>query len=300
MLRSGIVRSLAGPCLFFTILSAAVVAYHDVQRFYFPRLPPPPYLTLAPFTLTSFALSLLLVFRTNSSYSRWWEARAQWGKVVNRSRDIVRMSLAYMDPDMAAVTVKWTKVFPIALKCHLRDDPTLKPKLARAGLTPRELDAVLAAKHHPNFILQVLASCLARAKLDPMIRVHMESNLTCLEDMMGGMERILKTPVPLFCTHHISRFITSWLFFLPFGLWASLGWGTVPATFILAFFLLGIDEIGVQIEEPYSILPLETIAAGIADNIDELVASNSVAQELAAATADAGLAGVTAPRDSEE
>lgn len=154
MLRSGIVRSLAGPCLFFTILSAAVVAYHDVQRFYFPRLPPPPYLTLAPFTLTSFALSLLLVFRTNSSYSRWWEARAQWGKVVNRSRDIVRMSLAYMDPDMAAVTVKWTKVFPIALKCHLRDDPTLKPKLARAGLTPRELDAVLAAKHHPNFILQ--------------------------------------------------------------------------------------------------------------------------------------------------
>lgn len=55
-----------------------------------------------------------------------------------------------------------------------------------------------------------------------------------------------------------------------------------------------------QIEEPYSILPLETIAAGIADNIDELVASNSVAQELAAATADAGLAGVTAPRDSEE
>lgn len=46
--------------------------------------------TNVPFNLTSFALSLLLVFRTNSSYSRWAEARSIWGGVTNRSRDILR------------------------------------------------------------------------------------------------------------------------------------------------------------------------------------------------------------------
>ena len=52
-----------------------------------------PHVTLAlgqGFNLTAFALSLLLVFRTNSSYDRWWEARKLWGGVVNRCRDIVR------------------------------------------------------------------------------------------------------------------------------------------------------------------------------------------------------------------
>jgi len=44
----------------------------------------------APFSLTSFALSLLLVFRTNTSYARWQEARSIWGGVTNRSRDIFR------------------------------------------------------------------------------------------------------------------------------------------------------------------------------------------------------------------
>lgn len=43
-----------------------------------------------PFNLTSFALSLLLVFRTNASYARWLDARKAWAGIVDRSRDIVR------------------------------------------------------------------------------------------------------------------------------------------------------------------------------------------------------------------
>ena len=42
------------------------------------------------FNQTSFALSLLLVFRTNSSYSRWEEARKAWGQLANRARDFAR------------------------------------------------------------------------------------------------------------------------------------------------------------------------------------------------------------------
>jgi hypothetical protein len=55
---------------------------------------------------------------------------------------------------------------------------------------------------------------------------------------------------------HTSRFLIIWLAFLPLALYPTWDWATVPVTTIIAFLLLGIDEIGVQIEEPFAILPL--------------------------------------------
>ena len=55
---------------------------------------------------------------------------------------------------------------------------------------------------------------------------------------------------------HTSRFLVMWLAFLPFSLWDACHWVTIPASGIIAFLLLGIEEIGVQIEEPFGILPL--------------------------------------------
>ena len=64
-----------------------------------------------------------------------------------------------------------------------------------------------------------------------------------------------------------SRFLTAFVIVLPFGLYPVLGnswnhWATVPASDFIAFFLLGIEEIGIQIEEPFSILPLEAMCDG--------------------------------------
>merc|ERR1719258_727591 len=51
---------------------------------------------------------------------------------------------------------------------------------------------------------------------------------------------------------------------MPFALWPAMSgswnhWLTIPATAILAIFFFGIEELGIQIEEPFGILPLESL-----------------------------------------
>ena len=58
------------------------------------------------------------------------------------------------------------------------------------------------------------------------------------------------------CAGHTSRFLIIWLSFLPLALYPAWGWSTVPVTTMIAFLLLGIEEISVRLEEPFAILPL--------------------------------------------
>ncbi|GAB4823046.1 hypothetical protein N2152v2_010092 [Parachlorella kessleri] len=232
------------------------------------------------FGLTSFALSLLLVFRTNASYERWDGARKMWGLVLNRSRDVVRQGLAWIPAERAGLRdmlCRWVPAFSKALMCHLRKGEDLSKEL-EGILLPHEVKAVLQASHRPNYILQVLAQIVRAACLPTAITMAMEQNLTNFEDCLGGCERILRTPVPVAYARHTSRFMMMWLTALPFTLVASLGWGAVPACGVIAYLLLGIKEITVSIEEPFSILPLETISGTVVTNVRELQAMHSTAQ----------------------
>ena len=98
MLKSRTVRALLAPLTWLIFIATLVCLNHKLVED--GDLPRSAHIGgedsyLAPMTLTSFALSLLLVFRTNSSYGRFDEARKMWGLMLNRSRDIVRMALAY-------------------------------------------------------------------------------------------------------------------------------------------------------------------------------------------------------------
>lgn len=85
---------------------------------------------------------------------------------------------------------------------------------------------------------------------------------TIFEDNLGSSERLLTSPVPLFYTRHTARFLTVWLLLLPFGLWDSFSgtWnhaGMIPATAAISVFLFGIEELATQLEEPFTILPMQ-------------------------------------------
>ena len=78
-------------------------------------------------TLTGTALFFLMVFRTNSSYSRWWEGRIKWGGTINRTRDLARQAVLYIDhEDLVERIVKYTIAFPYCMKNHLRFEHHLK------------------------------------------------------------------------------------------------------------------------------------------------------------------------------
>ncbi|KAI7839791.1 hypothetical protein COHA_006590 [Chlorella ohadii] len=294
MFSSSVIQGLAAPLAYVVAVSIGVAAYYTAAaKGAVPLYPALKVMASAPFSLTSFALSLLLVFRTNSSYGRWDEARKMWGQVVNRSRDIARQALAYIPAAQAHlqdVICRWTIAYTRALMCHLRQGEDLEAELA-GTLTPAELSALMAAKHRPNFCTQVLSAAVREAQLpgagptsrEPTAAVpagaayRMDENITVFVEVSGGCERILRTPIPLGYTRHTSRFLMLWLTMLPFSLWESCGLAMIPVAALVAFLLLGVEEIGVQIEEPFSILPLEVISTTIEGNIRELQATHGAA-----------------------
>ena len=111
----------------------------------------------------------------------------------------------------------------------------------------------------------------------PMVEGVIDSTISVLVDLTGANERVFKSPIPLMYTRLTARFLTFFLTLLPLALWGQLGeswnhWATIPASFIVSFFLFGIEEVGVQIEEPFSILPLEAMCNGaIQATCDEML-----------------------------
>merc|ERR1719313_2694608 len=129
------------------------------------------------------------------------------------------------------------------------------------------------------FMLNAMSERVRKANIDPIAKQSIDRSISVLVDLTGACERIFKSPVPLVYTRHTSRFLTMFLVFLPFGLWSVMDktwnhWATIPATLMVSFFLLGIEEIGIQIEEPFSILPLEALCDGaIKATLEELLSA---------------------------
>jgi predicted membrane chloride channel (bestrophin family) len=304
--NSRILKWVAGPLSYVTAVAIGVCAYHTAaEAGIVPEvLPELAKGAAAPFGLTSFALSTLLVLRTNTSYQRWDEARKMWGLIVNRSRDVARQALGYIpasQPELQDMFCRWLVAYCRSLMCHLRPGEDLRAEL-EGKLKPEELEALLSSAHRPNYTCQVLTAVIKRAQLpgddidnrDSFANVkasaafRMDENLTQFADVTGGCERILRTPVPLMYTRHNSRFLMIWLSLLPFTLWDTCHWATVPVTALVAFLLLGIKEVGVAIEEPFTILPLEVICNTIEGNVWELHrmhSANGVEQQHAAGNA---------------
>ena len=130
------------------------------------------------------------------------------------------------------------------------------------------------------------------------------NNLSIFEDTLGGSERLLSSPVPLFYSRHTARFLASWLLVLPLGLYSQFGnsWNHVmmiPATAFISVCLFGIEELSTQLEEPFTILPMQGFCDKIRVNCDEIVSWAGQGQDDAAAEVRAAKVRVAEVRASE-
>jgi len=230
-------------------------------------------MSMTPFTVTASSLSLLLVFRTNASYDRWWEARKIWGALLNRSRDFVRQGLTWFDEKDMELKEQHTRymiAFAVALKAHLRpSEEDMRAELAPI-LKEQELELALSKAHVPNHLLRMMSAIVAKSEISNFYKARMDDNITAFEDDLGKCERIFKTPIPLAYTRMTSRFLLIWLSFVPMALYPSTGWASVPATLFIAVLFLAIEEVGVSIEEPFSIISCEGICGSVKDNCTAL------------------------------
>ncbi len=252
---------------------AALVVYveADIGRISVPLGP-------AILSLLGIILGLLLVFRTNTAYDRWWEGRRLWGQLVNVSRALARQLAAQLPPEDQARRRAWAdrlRAFPKALAAHLRL-PT--------GATPDE--------HVPNRLLAEMAVMLhedvTEGRLPPESRIALTPLITAFDEVAGACERIRSTPIPLSYSSYVKQFILLFALLVPFALAREFGYGTVIAEVFLFFATAGIDLLATEIEEPFGTdvndLPLDLISTKIIRDVTALLEPGSdleVAADLA-------------------
>lgn len=232
-------------------------------------------------TISAPALFFLLVFRTNAAYDRWWEGRKHWGMMINRTRDLARQAAAYIGDDVHVERiVRYTIAFAVTTKVHLRMERALDDLGNMSVLSDEQVTEIQQAKHMPNFVLDVLSQTLVSAKaaglLSDITVMQLDSTLTQFEDDLGACERIMKTKMPFAYIVHLRAFLILWLLVLPFVLVYDFEWHTVPACFLAAYALFGLDSIGVDIENPFghdfNDLPLDDITnTTICKNLYEIL-----------------------------
>ncbi len=217
-------------------------------------------------TLVGSALGLLLVFRTNASYDRFWEGRKLWGGIVNETRNLIRLASVHLggERDLLVSLTELTASFPQASMHQLRG--TKIPGMLEVQHPPLQIATEMTA---------ILKEGQRRGTLSDIILVSLDQNIQQLVDYLGACERILKTPLPFAYVIHLRRALVLYCFSLPFALVDTFGWGTIFDTLVVAYIFFGIEEIGVEIERPfgcdYNDLPLEEICQSIRDNLFALV-----------------------------
>ncbi|MGF1535683.1 MAG: bestrophin family protein [Elainellaceae cyanobacterium] len=229
-------------------------------------------------------LGLLLVFRTNTAYARFWEGRQLWGSLVNATRNLGRQiwinvrERSEQDRETKTATVRLLSAFAVALKLHLRGE-SLEPLQAFMSLP--QFKSLNQENHVPLQIAFWIGDYLQlqyqRDRL-PVYQLHgMQELLNKLVDVLGGSERILKTPIPLAYAIHLKQLLLLYCCVLPFLVVDTWGVWTGVVTGIVSFTVFGIEEIGVEIENPFghdpNDLPLDAICQTIAQNMEALIAA---------------------------
>lgn len=222
-------------------------------------------------TFVGTALGLLLVFRMNSSYDRFWEGRKLWGGIVNESRNLVRRASVFLaaDPELVREVTLWTAAFSYASMARLRGKRNCGS--LEASLPTADMQEVLKADHIPLAVARRITALLERARERGLIDSYrlglLDENTQALIDYLGGCERIRATPMPYAYAIHLRRALLFFFFTLPFVLVPDFHWSTIPAVFLSCYVFFGIEEIGVEIENPFgegvNDLPLETICSSI-------------------------------------
>jgi putative membrane protein len=247
---------------------------------------------IAPYELIGVTLAVLLMIRTNSGYDRWYEGRKLWGGIVNQTRNLAQVALVYGPEDRKwrEEFVHWVAAFPHVCRHSLRSETDIDDM--QGVLNDQQLGELRLAQHMPLYVTRRLARMLQGAvdngQLDRFAFLEAEHQRTQLIDHIGACERILKTPLAESLSVKIRRFLFLYLMALPFGIFDKAGIATPIIVMLVAYPLLSLDQISVELQNPFSKrrlshLPLDEICASIQRNVLALADAEAEEDESEAA-----------------
>lgn len=230
-------------------------------------------------TLLSFVLSMLLVFRTNTAYDRWWEGRKLWGALVNNSRNLAIKLHSILGPDEEVHRKFFRKVIPLyssVLSHHLRSELT---RLALDDQDHPELQHLDKNKHVPNQVASLLFQRVNRLYEEGKIKgdqlIIVNSELQSFTDICGACERIKNTPIPFSYSVFLKKFIFFYVMTLPISFVILLGYIAVPVVAFVFYVLASLELVAEEIEDPFggdaNDLPTEKIAQNIKKHVLEII-----------------------------
>ena len=249
-------------------------------------------------SLLTAPLALLLTLRANSSLGRLQEARLLWGRLVLHSRTLSSLLNVYMLPHAPKETFAAARHLALlgwSVKAHVRGESiesqreTLRTLLNEATtdwLLPLDVEDSKVPKAPTRTALisrvrQLCAQAIQQTEIGSASAMHwttphllIEEQIANLEQVIGGCERLHSSPIPPTYSRHLSRVMSMFLFFMPIGLVASsMGlFSTVLISTIASYVFVGIDEVGMEIENSFSLLPLQQLASAAHNSVrDQLV-----------------------------
>jgi ion channel-forming bestrophin family protein len=228
-------------------------------------------------SLLGFVISLLLVFRTNTAYDRWWEARKLWGALVNNTRNLSIKVYAILPQEEHIFYRTMLVNFCLSLKHHLRGQQHPETLKACEGFDPNQVHNI---KHLPNHMAKLLFqktnSLYKQEQFSGEQFLLLKDELTSLTDITGACERIKNTPIPYSYSIFIKKFIFIYTLTIPLGLISDFGYWVAPISMFIFYALASLEVIAEEIEEPFgkesNDLPTDSIVVNIEKSITEILA----------------------------
>jgi putative membrane protein len=230
-------------------------------------------------SLLGFVISMLLVFRTNTAYDRWWEGRKQWGSLMNNSRNLALKINGLLSDNNIEEKLFFQKMIPnyaFSLKNHLRNKYIAEDFDETATLTRA---ALKTDEHIPNQIAAAMFSKVIdmqkKGVLLPEHTILLNNQLESFTDICGACERIKNTPIPLSYSSFIKKFIFTYCLTLPIGYAFSLHFLVIPFVMFVFYILASLEVIAEEIEDPFgedsNDLPVDRICSGIQSSTKALL-----------------------------
>jgi putative membrane protein len=243
-----------------------------------------------PLALYGAAISIIIGFRNNYAYGRWWEARTLWGSIVNNSRTYARQVVttvsapslsSVQESSEVAVTLRRLVHYQIAFVHALRQQLRgLDPVSEIQNFVSAEEQLELSKEKNVPLALQrkmssLLQTSRRRGWINEWEWQALDGNLSSLMDSQGGAERIKNTPLPKQYDFFPTLFVEIYCLMLPIGMVERLGWFTPLGSTVVGFMFLALDKIGRDLEDPFNNtiydLPLTAITTTIEINLQQLL-----------------------------
>jgi putative membrane protein len=214
------------------------------------------------YTILGFTLSLLLVFRTNTAYDRWWEGRRLWGELTNSSRSFAAHMNGILNDDDVQERVILTKLissFAITLQSHLKsekvDEIYFKEEFNENYLQPY-IKRFSNSSHQPLSIYKSLVEYVdylfTVQKTKTQEIYHFKSEVNKFIEVCGGCERIKSTPIPFSYSVFLKKFIFFYVMLFPVIYCVHMSFFIIPVTVFILYVLASVELIAEEIEDPFN------------------------------------------------